>query len=353
VLHTGLTTCFFNSVPAQGGQQQWFNTHSHRDDNNISRWAWHRRWQQTTLKHNTTKAITQVLGSLEDTERLTDELRGHNNPHLRHHTAHTHLCVLLSPTHIEENLKISSLTHQVNFLNNDDIWESMEGLEHDLLEIPELENNAPWRKWSTGFSNMKDVLNFSKQHKPSKGLSMATCEKPNFEDSLFILTTPSQIQESQDMSEPEFEYFGQINRDSEMMSEEPWVHNGTNLSTNMSCILQRVKRIREMLEISFLTKQDLDDQLSFEGTSTLLQTGHFEQDEKTPSFLLTDDLGPSDYNSVDPCLFQGWPTLPLTEEDTNWGDCPDDASDISEDWDDYYPTQGDDYSVKKGVGFVK
>jgi hypothetical protein len=52
-------------------------------------------------------------------------------------------------------------------------------------------------------------------------------------------------------------------------------------------------------------------------------------------------------------LFQGWPTLPLTEEDTNWGDCPDDASDISEDWDDYCSTQGDDYSVKKGVGFVK
>jgi hypothetical protein len=69
--------------------------------------------------------------------------------------------------------------------------------------------------------------------------------------------------------------------------------------------------------------------------------------------LLTDDLGPSDYNSIDPCLFQVWPTLPLTEEDTNWGDRPDDASDISDDWDDYCPRQGDDYLVKKGVGFVK
>jgi hypothetical protein len=89
VLHTGLTTCFFNSIPAQGGQQQRFNTHSHRDDNNINRWAWHRRRQQPTLKHDTTKAITQVSGSSGDTERLTDELHGHNNPQLRHHTTQT------------------------------------------------------------------------------------------------------------------------------------------------------------------------------------------------------------------------------------------------------------------------
>jgi hypothetical protein len=85
----------------------------------------------------------------------------------------------------------------------------------------------------------------------------------------------------------------------------------------MPFISQRVKRIREMLKIPSLTKQDLDNQLPFEGTSTLLQTGHFEQDEKTPPLLLTNDLGPSDYNSVDPCVFQDWPTLPLTEEDTN------------------------------------
>jgi hypothetical protein len=84
----------------------------------------------------------------------------------------------------------------------------MEGPKHDLLETLELENNALQRKWSVGFSNMKDALNFSRQHEPYEGLSMATREKPNFEDSLFILTTPNQIQESQDMSEPGFEYFG-------------------------------------------------------------------------------------------------------------------------------------------------
>ena len=90
-----------------------------------------------------------------------------------------------------------------------------------------------------------------------------------------------------------------------MKSEEPKVHtsnqnqpasNGTNLSTSMSYILQRVKMIRKMFEIPFLTKKNPDDKLSFEGTSTLLQTGYFEQDEKTPFSLLTDDLEPSDYN---------------------------------------------------------
>jgi hypothetical protein len=34
-------------------------------------------------------------------------------------------------------------------------------------------------------------------------------------------------------------------------SEEPRVHNETNLSTSMSCILQRIKRIHEMLKITF------------------------------------------------------------------------------------------------------
>jgi hypothetical protein len=110
---------------------------------------------------------------------------------------------------IEENLKFSSLTHQVNLLKNHDIWgvnkEIMEGPEHGLIETLELENNALQRKWSTCLSNMKDALNFSRQHEPYEALSMATREKPNFEDSLFILTTPSQIQESQDMSELGFE----------------------------------------------------------------------------------------------------------------------------------------------------
>jgi hypothetical protein len=170
----------------------------------------------------------------------------------------------------------------------------------------------------------------------------------------------------------------------------------------MACILQKVKRIREMLEIPSLTKQILDDQLLSEETSMLLQTSHFEQNEQTPF------QGHSDYNSVDSCLFQGWSTLPSTEEDniskgkgdqnipsnhennialgndevwhlhetyirdsalvrprpivleqerdTNWGDYPDDASDISEDLDDYSSTQEDDYLMRfrrKGVGFVK
>jgi hypothetical protein len=47
-----------------------------------------------------------------------------------------------------------------------------------------------------------------------------------------------------------------------------------------------------MLEIPYLTKQIPDDQLSFEETSTLLQTSHFEQNEKTPflTSLLIYDL---------------------------------------------------------------
>jgi hypothetical protein len=166
----------------------------------------------------------------------------------------------------------------------------------------------PKRKWNTAFSDIKNVLNFS------EGLGMATHKKPNFEDSLFVLSTP--MLENQDVSE--------TNR-----SEEPRVHSGTNLSTSMSCILQRVKRIREMLKISFITKQDPDDQLSFEGIPTLSQTSHSKQDEKTPSSLLTDDLGPSDYNSVDPYLFQYCPTFPLIEEDIDWGDYLDNTSDIS------------------------
>jgi hypothetical protein len=84
-----------------------------------------------------------------------------------------------------------------------------------------------------------------------------------------------------------------------MKSKEPQVHtsnqtqlasNGTNISTSMCYILQKVKRIHEILEIPFLTKQNPDEQLSFEGNSTLLQTGYFEQDEQIPFSLLTYDL---------------------------------------------------------------
>jgi hypothetical protein len=224
---------------------------------------------------------------------------------------------------IERNLELEEYIYQVNLSRNNSPWESSDEditeTEPKLPDILEVKLMPPKRKWNTAFSDIKNVPNFS------EGLGMATHKKPNFEDSLFVLNTP--MLENQDVSE--------TNR-----SEEPRVHSGTNLSTSMSCILQRVKRIREMLKISFLTKQDPDDQLSFEGIPTLSQTGHSEQDEQTPSSLLTDDLGPSDYNSVDPYLFQDCPTFPLTEEDTDWGDYPDDTSDISEDSDkDGYPVQ--------------
>jgi hypothetical protein len=358
----------------------------------------------------------------------------------------------------------------------------MGGLEHDLPEILEVENNTFHKKWSTGFSNIKDALSFSKQHELFEDISIyeritqlerslskiqnplstrpqtikyhalreqiflntldlqnvaiqendhktwsckdscfecyhpkVTHEKHNFVDSIFTLFTPSQTQENQDMRKPRIEYFAQTNENSRVNLVEPQVYtsnlpqhfpkhdnNRTNLSTSMAYILQKVKRICEMLEIPYLTKKIPDDQLSSKETSTLLQTGHFEKIEKTPF------QGHSDYNSVDSWLFQGWPSLPLIEEvniskengdqnipsnhennialgndevlhlhetyirdsalvgpcpivleqerDTNWGDYPDDASDISEDLDDYSSTQEDDYLmrfIRKGVGFVK
>jgi hypothetical protein len=108
----------------------------------------------------------------------------------------------------------------------------------------------------------------------------------------------------------------------------------TDPSTSMSCILQKVKRIREMLEISFLKKQDSDDQLPFKGIPTLLHTGHSEKDEQTPF-------------SMDPYLFQDCPTFPLTGEDTDWGDFPDNASDTSEDSDE------DGYPIQRKSNFVE
>jgi hypothetical protein len=232
---------------------------------------------------------------------------------------------------IERSLEFEDYINQVNLSHNNNPWESSDEditkTESKLPKILEIKLMPPKRKWSTTFSNINDVL---RQHEPSEGLGMATHKKPNFEDSLFVLNTP--MLENQDVDE--------TNRDPKNRSEEPRIHSGTDLSTSMSCILQRVKRIHEMLKISFLTKQDPDDQLSFEGIPTLLQTGHFEHDQQTPSSLLTDDLGPSDCNSVDPYLFQDCPAFPLTEEDTDWGDYPDDTSDISEDFDeDGYPVQ--------------
>jgi len=108
----------------------------------------------------------------------------------------------------------------------------------------------------------------------------------------------------------------------------------TDASISISCILQRIKRIREMLEIPFLKKQDSDDQLPFKEIPTLLQTSHSEKDEKTP-FL------------VDPYLFQECPTFPLIEKDIDWGDYLDDASNISEDSDE------DGYLVQRVSNFIE
>jgi hypothetical protein len=55
----------------------------------------------------------------------------------------------------------------------------------------------------------------------------------------------------------------------------------------------------------------------------------------------------------DSALMEPRPIVMEQERDTNWGDCLDGASDISEDWDDYCSTQGDDYLIRGGVGFVK
>jgi hypothetical protein len=89
---------------------------------------------------------------------------------------------------------------------------------------------------------------------------------------------------------------------------------------SLSCILQRVKRTRRMLEIPFLKKQDPDDQLPSKGTPILLQAGHSGMNKQT-SFLMDQDC----------------PTL---REDTNGGNFPVDTSDASEDPDkDCYPPQ--------------
>jgi hypothetical protein len=94
----------------------------------------------------------------------------------------------------------------------------------------------------------------------------------------------------------------------------------TDPRISMSTILQRVKKIRKMLEIPFLKKHDSDDKLPSKGTPMLLHTGHPGMSEQT-SFLIDQDC----------------PTL---GEDTNVGDCPVDISDTSEDSDkDCYPPQ--------------
>jgi hypothetical protein len=133
----------------------------------------------------------------------------------------------------------------------------------------------------------------------------ATHEKSNYEDSIFTLFTPNKIQENQDMRKPRIECLSQTSEDSKVNLEEPKVYardlpqpfpkpsnDRTNLNTSMAHILQKVKRIRGMLEIPSLKKQTPDDQQLFEEISTPLETGHFEQNEQTTflTSLLIDDL---------------------------------------------------------------
>jgi hypothetical protein len=138
---------------------------------------------------------------------------------------------------IEKKLEFEDYINQVNLSHNNDPKESSNEdapeAEPEPIEILEVRLMPPKRKWSTAFSNTNNVLNASIQHKPSGDLGMATQKKHNFEDALFVLDTL--ILEDQDMSEAD-------------KSEE------TDPSISMSCILQRVKRIREMLEVSFLKK---------------------------------------------------------------------------------------------------
>jgi hypothetical protein len=198
---------------------------------------------------------------------------------------------------IEQKLEFEDYINQVNPSHSNDPKESSN---EDVLEagpkpleVLEVRLMPPKRKWSTAFSNTKNVMNALIQHKPSEDSGMATQKKPNFEDTLFVLDTP--MLEDQDMSEAD-------------KSEE------TSSSISMSFILQRVKRIREMLEIPFLKKKDSDDQLPLKGIPTLLHAGHSDTDEQAP------------FSKDQDC-----PTFPLVGEDTDWDDFPDDASDISED----------------------
>jgi hypothetical protein len=218
---------------------------------------------------------------------------------------------------IEQNLEFEDYIHQVNLSHNNDHKDSSDEdvteAEPKFPEILEVKLMPTKRKWNTAFSNTNNVLNASRQHEPPKDLGIATHKKPNFEDALFVLDTP--MLEDQDMSEAD-------------KFEE------TDPSTSMSCILQKVKRIREMLEIYFLKKHDSDDQLHFKRIPTLLHIGHSEKDEQTPF-------------SMDPYLFQDGPTFPLTGEDTDWGDFPDNASDTSEDSD------KDGYPIQRKSNFVK
>jgi hypothetical protein len=165
-------------------------------------------------------------------------------------------------------------------------------------------------------SNTLNLQNVARKEDDPKSLSFKdshferghpkdTHEKYNYVDSIFTFFTPNQIQENQDMRKPRIDCLSQKGEDSRVKLEEPQVYtrdlpqpfpkpsnDGTNLSTSMAYILQKVKRICGMLEIPSLTKWNPDDQQLFEETSTLLKIGHFEQNEQTPflTSLLVDDL---------------------------------------------------------------
>jgi hypothetical protein len=75
---------------------------------------------------------------------------------------------------IEENLRFNDSIHRINLLNDNDISEPnderMVELKHNLPEILEVEYSAYPRKWSTGFSNMKDASLLSQQNEPPEDL---------------------------------------------------------------------------------------------------------------------------------------------------------------------------------------
>jgi ribonuclease HI len=97
-------------------------------------------------------------------------------------------------------------------LNDNDIWEpneeSMVELKHNLPEILEVEYSTFPRKWSTGFSNMKDASLFSQQNEPPEDLkpTQDTFRNLEVED---IEYSPSQIDE-EDNFEEEFPVVYQV-----------------------------------------------------------------------------------------------------------------------------------------------
>jgi hypothetical protein len=105
---------------------------------------------------------------------------------------------------IEENLRFKNSIHQVNLLNDNDIWEqngeSMVEPKHNLLEILEVEYSAFPRKWSTCFSNIKDASLFSQQNEPPEDLKPTQDTSRNPEVEYFEYSLP-QIHEEDNLEE--------------------------------------------------------------------------------------------------------------------------------------------------------